>query len=138
MHVHWFHEFFSRNGITVSHRQWKKDDFSLTEKKKIIREIYSVAITNFLPKKYKGEFLQFSQFSLLGNYRNLLPHFFAETFVKVTFLLNKTLMSWFDEICLSGNKFFIFLLCGTVSVQLVMISNSFTYDFMQKFRQINF
>ena len=33
-----------------------------------------------------------------GNYENLLSHFFGKNFVKATFLLKKSLNSWFDEI----------------------------------------
>ena len=32
-----------------------------------------------------------------GNYGNLLSHFLAKNFVKITFLLKKILKSWFDE-----------------------------------------
>ena len=36
--------------------------------------------------------------SQCGNYRNLLSHFFGKNFLKLTFLLKKSLKSSFDEI----------------------------------------
>ena len=68
--------------FNVAQSQCGKMMISLSPKKKKKKncEIYYLAITKFLPKKYKGEFSQFSLYSLFGNYRNLLPHFLCLNF----------------------------------------------------------
>ena len=81
---------------------------------------------NSFDKKFRENIVQIFTLTLpCGNYGNSLSHIFGKNFVKVTFLLNELLKSWFDEIFFGEIEFS--TQCSLLSLHFVNIWKSLPY-----------
>ena len=116
----WISQIFRENNLTESWfvpRLQFYELFCEINFKKSCTTWFQVFLTNFEERKSVFYFQEFFHEIIFkkthcGNYGNSLTHIFGKNLVKVTVLLMKLLISWFDEIFFSESKSFIFPQCG--------------------------